>query len=262
MSVVQEHDVLLVSTPAPGIRALRLNRPRKANSLSRELVLQLCAEFQRAAVDDDIRCVVLAGSERIFSAGSDISGMVSQGVDWYVDPERLARWHDIQQFPKPVIAAVNGPAIGGGCELMMLCDIAVAGEHASFSQGEINIGVLPGDGGTQRLPRLVGKSLAMQMILTGQPISAQRACEAGLVSEVVPDAQVFARALEIAGQVAAHAPLSVQLAKRAVLATYEMPLSSGLAFERARVVDAFQTHDQVEGMQAFLEKRAPQYTGR
>ncbi|HEX7387299.1 MAG TPA: enoyl-CoA hydratase-related protein [Castellaniella sp.] len=261
MPTADELDLVMISTPAEGVLALRLNRPRKANSLSKDLVVHLCGQLRAAASDNAVRCVVLAGSDRIFSAGADISGMVSRGVDWYVDPERLARWRDIQNFPKPIIAAVNGPAIGGGCELAMLCDIIIAGEHAAFSQGEINIGVLPGDGGTQRLPRAVGKSLAMQMILTGQSVSARRACEAGLVSEVVPDPDVFARAVEIAVQIAAHATLSVQLAKKAVLAAYEVPLSTGLAFERDRVVDAFKTRDLAEGMQAFLEKRLPHYVG-
>jgi enoyl-CoA hydratase/carnithine racemase len=256
-----ESDLILASAPAAGVLALRLNRPRKANSLSKDLVLDLCARLDRAASDAAVRCVVLAGSERIFSAGADISGMAARGVDWYADPERLERWREIQDFPKPVVAAVNGPAIGGGCELAMLCDVVVAGESAAFSQGEINIGVLPGDGGTQRLPRAVGKSLAMQMILTGQPIGARRALEAGLVSEVVADADAFSRAVEIAVQIAAHAPQSVRLAKRAVRAAYEMPLSEGLAFERARVVEAFATRDLAEGMRAFLEKRPPRYTG-
>ncbi|MFP5406434.1 MAG: enoyl-CoA hydratase-related protein [Gammaproteobacteria bacterium] len=160
------------------------------------------------------------------------------------------------------IAAVNGPAIGGGCELAMLCDIIVAGDDASFGQGEITIGVIPGDGGTQRLPRAVGKSLALQMILTGERIDAERACAAGLVSEVVPAARAVTRAVEIATVIASRAPLSAQRAKRAALAACELPLAEGLVFEREMVTEVFGTRDREEGMRAFLEKRAPRYIGK
>lgn len=255
-------DLVLADRPADGVLLLRINRPAKANSLSRPLVERLCGLLREAAADDSTRCVVLTGSDRIFSAGADIAGMVEQGSAWYDDPVRLASWAEIQDFPKPMIAAVSGPAIGGGCELAMLCDIIVAAETASFAQGEINIGALPGDGGTQRLPRTVGKSLAMQIILSGQAIPAQQACQAGLVSEVVSGRPVVERAIEIASQIATHAPLSLQLAKRAVLAAFSLPLAEGLAFEHARVMDVFLTRDREEGMKAFLEKRKPVYQGR
>ncbi|MGB3288104.1 MAG: enoyl-CoA hydratase-related protein [Burkholderiaceae bacterium] len=256
LELVQAHR------PAAGVLLLTLNRPEKANSLSTELIVQLCAHMRTAADDQAIACVVLTGSDRIFSAGADISGMATRGVDWYLDPERLERWYEIQDFRKPVIAAVNGPAIGGGCELAMLCDIIIAGETASFSQGEITVGVIPGDGATQRLPRQVGKSLAMQMILSGERIAAQRALQAGLVSEVVPAAKTVDRAIEIAALIATRPPLSVQQAKQAVLASYRLPLDEGLKFERQRVVDVFKTEDRLEGMRAFLEKRPPAYRGK
>ncbi|HWL29191.1 MAG TPA: enoyl-CoA hydratase-related protein [Burkholderiaceae bacterium] len=255
-------DMVLAHRPIAGVLVLTLNRPEKANSLSTELVVQLCMHMRAAVDDGGIACVVLTGSERIFSAGADISGMATRGVEWYLDPERLERWIEIQNFPKPVIAAVNGPAIGGGCELALLCDIIIAGQTASFSQGEITVGVIPGDGATQRLPRQVGKSLAMQMILAGDRISAQRALQAGLVSEVVPVAQTVARSVEIAALIATRPPLSVQQAKRAVLASYQLPLDEGLLFERQRVVDVFKTEDRLEGMRAFLEKRPPNYRGK
>ncbi|WP_269500035.1 enoyl-CoA hydratase-related protein [Castellaniella sp. S9] len=254
--------LVLSDRPAPGILVLTLNRPAKANSLSTELLIQLSDHLAGAQQDDTVACVVLTGSDRVFSAGADISGMVHQGVDWYLGEERLARWAFLQDYPKPLIAAVNGHALGGGCELAMLCDIIIAGTSARFCQAEIGIGVIPGDGGTQRLPRAVGKSLAMQMILTGQPIDAQRALEAGLVSEVTDPADTVARAIQIGAQIAEHPPLSVQLAKRAVKAAFEQPLSDGLLFERARVVDVFGTEDRAEGMRAFLEKRRPRYQGR
>jgi enoyl-CoA hydratase len=262
VSAASTPDLVHAQHPVAGVLVLTLNRPEKANSLSTELVVQLCMHMRAAVADSAVACVVLTGSERIFSAGADISGMATRGVDWYLDPERLERWAEIQNFPKPVIAAVNGPAIGGGCELALLCDIIIAGETASFSQGEITVGVIPGDGATQRLPRQVGKSLAMQMILSGERIPAQRALQAGLVSEVVPVAQTVARAVEIAALIASRPALSVQQAKRAVLASYQLPLDEGLVFERQRVVDVFKTEDRLEGMRAFLEKRKPNYRGK
>ncbi|CAM5199240.1 Enoyl-CoA hydratase OS=Castellaniella defragrans OX=75697 GN=HNR28_002552 PE=3 SV=1 [Castellaniella defragrans] len=255
-------NLVLRSTPSPRVLVLRLNRPEKANSLSKELVIELCEHLRQAQDDPDTGCVVLTGSDRIFSAGADISGMVTRGVDWYLDPDRLSHWHEIQEFPKPLIAAVEGPAIGGGCELTMLCDIIIAAETASFCQAEVNIGIMPGDGGTQRLPRFIGKSLAMQMILAGERISAARAERAGLVSEVVPTGQAVSRATELASVIAARAPISVQRAKRAALAAFERPLQDGLAFERQTVASLFETEDRLEGMNAFLEKRPPRYKGR
>lgn len=257
-----DEALVLSDRTVEGVLLLKLNRPGKANSLSSALVKQLCNQLRLALADDCTRCVVLTGSEKIFSAGADISGMVERGVDWYLDTDRLADWFEIQDFPKPIIAAVNGAAIGGGCELAMLCDIIVAGENAFFAQGEITIGTIPGDGGSQRLPRQVGKSLAMQMILAGDRIAAERARMAGLVSEVVPVERTVPRCLEIAGTIASRAPLSVQLAKKAVRAAYELPLSEGLIFERQMVVETFKTEDRVEGMRAFLEKRPAAYKGR
>lgn len=261
-SASDDHQLVLIDTPQAGVRVLTLNRPNKANSLSTELVIELCAQLSAAQDDPDIACVVLTGSEQLFSAGADISGMAEQGVAWYQNPERLARWQQIQNFPKPLIAAVNGPAIGGGCELAMLCDMIIAGDNARFSQGEINIGVIPGDGGTQRLPRTLGKSLAMYLVLTGAPITAQRALQAGLVLEVVPVGDTVHRAIEIGQSIARHAPLSVQRAKQSVLAAFERPLAEGLAYEQQQVVELFKTQDCLEGMQAFLEKRPAKYQGQ
>lgn len=253
---------LLAQRPAPGVLLLTINRPQKANSLSEELVEQLANELGRAQNDPQISSVVITAAGKVFSAGSDISGMVQRGVDWYLDEGRLRRWFEIQNFPKPIIAAVNGGAIGGGCELAMLCDIIIAADTAFFAQGEINIGTIPGDGGTQRLPRVVGKSLAMQMILSGERITAERAMMSGLVSEVVPADRLVARAVELAALIATRAPGSVRLAKRAALAAFSLPLEEGLLFEREMVRETFKTEDRAEGMQAFLEKRAPIYRGR
>lgn len=261
-SLAPDDALVLIQRPQPGVLVLTLNRPRKANSLSTELVAQLCEQLRLAALDAATRCVVLTGSDRIFSAGADISGMVERGVDWYLDAGRLEHWRQIQDFPKPLIAAVNGPAIGGGCELAMLCDMIIAGDSASFGQGEMSIGIIPGDGGSQRLPRSVGKSLAMYMILTGERIPAQRALQAGLAAEVVPAAQTVARAIEIATLIASRAPLSAQRAKQSALAAYALPLHEGLLFERQMVTEVFKTADRLEGMRAFLEKRAPHYQGK
>lgn len=255
-------NLVLAETTDDGVMVLTLNRPRKANSLSTELMVELCAQLRKALDTPAIRCVVLTGSDRIFSAGSDISGMANQGVDWYLDADRLERWRQIEDFPKPLIAAVNGPAIGGGLELAMLCDLIVAGEGASFGQGEITIGVIPGDGGTQRLPRAVGKALAMYLIMSGERIPAARALQAGLVTEVVADTQTVSRAREIGAVIASRAPLSVQYAKKAARAAFEQPLSEGLTFERRMVTEVFKTADRAEGMRAFLEKRPPEYQGR
>lgn len=253
---------LLAQRPVPGVLLLTINRPQKANSLSEALVEQLAQELGQAQSDPQILCVVITAAGKMFSAGSDISGMVQRGVDWYLDEARLRRWFEIQDFPKPIIAAVNGGAIGGGCELAMMCDIIIAADLAFFAQGEINIGTIPGDGGTQRLPRVVGKSLAMQMILTGERITADRALSAGLVSEVVPDHGLLARAVELAALIATKAPGSVRLAKRAALAAFSLPLEEGLLFEREMVRETFKTEDRAEGMRAFLEKRPPVYCGR
>jgi enoyl-CoA hydratase len=255
-------DLVFCSVDTPMVLLLTLNRPEKLNALSLQLLKSLGSVLKAAQQCPEIRCVVLTGSEKSFSVGADIQDFVHRGVLSYLDPERLADWSVIENFTKPIVAGVNGYAIGGGCELAMLCDIVVAGENAQFGQGEIGIGSIPGDGGTQRLPRFVGKSLAMQLILTGQTIAASRALQAGLVSEVVPVDRTVVRALEIAQRIAELPPIAVQLAKVAVLASFELPLREGLAHERALVEKTFQTEDRVEGLNAFLEKRNPRFIGR
>jgi enoyl-CoA hydratase len=254
--------LVLDSRPRDGVLVLTLNRPEKRNALSRALLSQMASHLEGAGSDDSVRCVVLAGAGKAFSAGADIGDMVERGLDSYLDPERLAPWQAIENFPKPLIAAIHGYALGGGCELAMLCDIIVAASDARFGQPEINIGVLPGDGGTQRLPRLVGKNLAMRMILAGEFIEAPEAERRGLVAETVAPERLMARAVELAGTIAERPAIALQLAKRAVLSAFEMPLSEGLPFEREQVTKAFATEDRAEGMRAFLEKRPPRFTGR
>jgi enoyl-CoA hydratase len=253
--------LVLAERPMPGVLLLTLNRPDKLNALSKALLLELRDRLAEAATDAGIGCVALTGAGRAFAAGADISDMLERGVASYEDPERLACWAAIERFPKPILAAVNGYALGGGLELALLCDIVIASEGAKFATPEIKIGGFPGDGGTQRLPRLVGKSFAMRMVLTGEMIDAALAERKGLASEVVAPDRLLPRALEIAGSIAAKSVAITPFAKRAVLAAFETSLEEGLRVERALTVEAFATKDRVEGLRAFAAKRAPAFTG-
>ncbi|MCK1680823.1 enoyl-CoA hydratase/isomerase family protein [Bradyrhizobium sp. 147] len=254
-------DLILSTSPRAHVRVVTLNRTSKRNALSNDLIAQLGASLRQAALNEDVRCVVLCGHEAFFSAGADIKEMQQRGFEAIDNPARRSAWRDIANFPKPLIAAVEGICFGGGHELALLADIAIAGEGARFAQPEINIGILPGDGATQRLTRVAGKSLAMLMILTGQSISARAAMQAGLVAEVVESGQAQARALEIAELIAQKPPRSTELAKVAVLAAFQTTLDAGLEFERQAIRGAFDTADQQEGMNAFFEKRSPNYRG-
>lgn len=255
-------SLVLLERPEPAVLLLRLNRPRQRNALSASLLRQLADALHAARCDDAVRCVVLAGDERAFSAGADIKEMRQRGFDALSDPARQGAWDAIAGFTKPLIAAVRGLCFGGGLELAMLADILLLAEDCVLAQPEITLGIIPGDGATQRLARTVGKSLAMQMVLTGEPISARQAVAAGLASEVHPAAEVLPRALAIASVIAQRAPIAARLAKEAVQAAYETPLSAGLAIERRAIRYAFTTNDQKEGMAAFVEKRVPTFSGR
>lgn len=248
--------------PAPGIRLLTLNRPDKLNALSKALLAELSQLLAGYDADTEVGCVVLTGAGRAFAAGADISDMLERGVASYADPERLACWRAIEGFSKPIIAAVNGYALGGGLELALLCDIIIASQAAQFATPEIKIGSFPGDGGTQRLPRLVGKSFAMQMVLTGDMVDATLAERKGLVSEVVEADRLLPRALEIAAAIAAKSVAITPYAKKAVLAAFETELQSGLEIEHRLTVEAFGKEDRIEGLRAFAEKRAPAFRGK
>ncbi|MES0110055.1 enoyl-CoA hydratase-related protein [Mesorhizobium sp. M0013] len=248
--------------PAPGIRLLTLNRPDKLNALSKALLAELCQLLAGYDADTEVGCVVLTGAGRAFAAGADISDMLERGVASYTDAERLACWRAIEGFSKPIIAAVNGYALGGGLELALLCDIIIASQAAQFATPEIKIGSFPGDGGTQRLPRLVGKSFAMQMVLTGDMVDATLAERKGLVSEVVEVDRLLPRALEIAAAIAAKSVAITPYAKKAVLAAFETELQSGLEIEHRLTVEAFGKEDRIEGLRAFAEKRAPAFRGK
>ncbi len=255
-------DTILSTTPRPGVLLITLNRPEKLNALTVSMLEVLAETLGRAGADKAVRCVVLAGDERAFCAGTDIGEMLERGLAAIESPRRVSAWAAVEGFPKPIVAAVAGFALGAGHELVMLCDIAIAGENARFSQPEINIGILPGDGATQRIPRTAGKSLAMKMILTGEPIDAETALRAGLVAEIVPPEDVLDRALDLAAKIAENPPIAARLAKQAVLAAYDTALTAGLKAEREAIALAFQTEDREEGMTAFVEKRPPRFKGR
>ena len=255
-------DEVLVDRPAAGVARVTLNRPQARNALSPELREALVEAFARLAADDDVRAIVLTGGPEVFAAGADLRDMAGRGAIelWLRQAHR--QWQALADCPKPVIAAVNGYALGGGCELAMVADIIVAGEGASFGQPEIRVGIMPGAGGTQRLTRLVGKHKAMLMLLTGAPVGGREAFAMGLASEVVADGEVQARAVELATRIALAPPIAVAQIKEAVLAGQDAPLATALALERKAFLLLFASEDQKEGMRAFLDKRKPEFKGR
>ena len=239
-----------------------LNRPKVLNALSYELMDALIEALEGFDGDADIHVIVLTGNERAFAAGADIGNMAEASfLDVYND-NNLARWLRIKQVRTPIIAAVSGFCLGGGCELAMLCDMIVASESAQFGQPEIKIGVIPGAGGTQRMTRAIGKHRAMEMILTGRFMGAQEAYEAGLVTRVVSKEQFLEEAMRLAHEIATRPPVAVKLAKEAVLKAHDLSLSDGLEYERKLFYSLFATEDQKEGMKAFLEKRDPEFKGK
>jgi enoyl-CoA hydratase len=252
---------LLVTTDGH-VGILTLNRPDKLNALSIELMKQLVAALEAFDQDDQIYAVVLAGSERAFAAGADIGDMAEASAVSQLRANQFARWERIAKFSKPVVAAVSGFALGGGCELAMSCDLIVASETAQFGQPEINIGIMPGAGGTQRLIRAVGKAVAMDVILTGRFLTAREALAFGLVSRVVPKEHFLTEALRVAHELCKKPPLALRIAKDAIRKAHEMSLAEGLEYERKLFYLLFATEDQKEGMRAFLEKRPPQFQGR
>lgn len=255
------YEQILVFAEGP-VGRIQLNRPKALNALNSQLMAELVDALQRFDKDPAIRCLLIHGDERAFAAGADIKEMVDQSaIDMY-QCDFISLWDAVYRIKKPIVAAVSGFALGGGCELAMACDIIIASESARFGQPEINLGVLPGAGGTQRLTRTVGKSLAMEMILTGRMLSAEEARAAGLVSRVVPPEFYLEEAKKVAQEIAAKSPVAAQLAKEAVLSAFETPLAGGIQLERRLFYMAFASQDQKEGMQAFIEKRQPEFQGR
>ena len=254
------NEVLIEQQGPIGI--VRINRPDKLNALNLTVMERIVEALEGFDADPAIRCTLLTGNDRAFAAGADIAEMADASmVDMY-HRNQFARWERIKRVQKPIVAAVSGYALGGGCELVMHCDIVVAAESARFGQPEINIGVIPGAGGTQRTTRSVGKARAMDMVLTGRMLSAEEAQSAGLVSRIVPDEHYFTEALNVCRELTAKSPLALRLAKEAVLKAFEMPLSEGLEYERKLFYMLFATEDQKEGMKAFIEKRPAVFTGK
>ena len=256
-----EYEHVLVDVEPP-IATITLNRPRVLNALSPDLIHELTSALGGLEVDESVRAVVLTGGPRVFAAGADIGDMAQRTAAEQLTRDMTGAWTPIANFTKPLIAAVNGYALGGGCELALMCDLIVAGDSARFGQPEINLGIIPGAGGTQRWPRTAGKYAAMETVLAGTPITATRAHQLGLVNKVVPAEMTIAIAQRIARQLAEKPPLAVRLAKESVLKAFETPLAEGLASERRSFYFLFSTEDQKEGMRAFLEKRKGVFKGR
>ncbi len=253
---------VIVERPHEGVALVRLNRPEATNALSLPLQALLSQAFTELAADEGVRCIVLTGGEQVFAAGGDIKSLLDAGPIDILQRHTERVWAPIERCPKPIIAAVCGYAFGGGAELAMHCDIIIAGQGASFAQPEIRIGIMPGIGGTQRLVRAVGKFNAMRMLLTGRPVTADEARTMGLVSLVVPDAEVIGEALRMARGIADMPPLAAMQIKEVVLAGMDASLDTALMLERKANQLLFATHDQKEGMQAFIDKRKPKFLGR
>lgn len=239
------------------VGVITLNRPKALNALNGQLIAEINAAAKAYDADPSVGAIVLTGSERAFAAGADIKEMATKTyVECYAN-NMFSEWADLTKIRKPTIAAVNGFALGGGCELAMMCDILVAGDGAKFGQPEVKIGTIPGCGGTQRLLRAVGKSKAMEMVLTGEPITAQEALDSGLVARVYPAAKLVDEAVAMAAKIAALSKPVICMAKEATNAAYELTLAEGVRFERRLFHSTFATADQKEGMSAFVEKRKP-----
>lgn len=244
------------------IAIVQLNRPEALNALSPALMQELVTALESLDGDPKIRAIVLTGSEKSFAAGADIKEMTLLSASEIKKENPLAVWDRIAAVKKPLIAAVSGFALGGGCELSMMCDIIIASETAKFGQLEINLGIIPGAGGTQRLTHAIGKSKAMEWILSGNIYSAEEALKAGLVSKVTPAAEYLNESKKLALKIAEKSPIALAAAKKAILGSLELPLAQGLQRERELFYQLFDTQDQKEGMQAFLEKRKPEFKGK
>jgi enoyl-CoA hydratase len=244
------------------IAVVSLNRPKELNALSGPLMDELIGALEELDGDEGIRCIVIGGSERVFAAGADIGELAEATPITLYANRRIDQWDVIGRLRTPLVAAVSGYCLGGGCELAMACDLIVASETAQFGQPEINLGVLPGAGGTQRLTRAVGKAVAMDMILTGRMLSAPEARDLGLAARVVAREAWLEEAKRVAREIAAKGAVSVRLAKEAVDEAFEAPLSVGLEFERRAFYLARASDDASEGLSAFMEKRRPQFKGR
>lgn len=260
--IAEDSPDLIASTPRSHVRLLRLNRPARRNALTNALVGELAASLRAAQRDDGVRVVVVAGDDRSFCAGADIHELRDRGDEAVHDPLRAIDWQAIADFPKPLIAAVEGVALGAGNELCMLADIIVAARGARMGQPEVRIGAIAGDGGTQRLPRRIGGPTAMYHLLTGDPIEASDAHRLGYVTKLCEDGHAVETALEVAEKIASNAPLSVEATKRLVRLAADGDLRSGLEEERKELRQVFASADRHEGMDAFAERRSPSFIGK
>lgn len=247
---------------APAVALIELNRPKELNALNPQLMGELRDSLVRLDKDDTVCAIIITGNERAFAAGADIKQMADKSAIDMLVLDQFSTWDQIRKVKKPIIAAVSGFALGGGCELAMMCDMIVASETAQFGQPEIKIGTIPGAGGTQRLTRAVGKAKAMELILTGRFISAQEAHFYGLAIKVVPVEMYLQEAVTLAKEIATMSPIAVQLAKEAVNRSFETHLDEGLTLERKNFYLTFASQDQKEGMAAFVEKRKPEFKGK
>lgn len=257
-----DNEDILTSLNEDHVLTIQLNRPKAYNALRTQLLKEVAEVLIKATSDDLVRCVVLTGGPKVFAAGADITEMVDKTpVDVLNDP-RAAYWMSIRNFPKPMIGAINGFCLGGGNELAMHCDILIAGRNAQFGQPEINLGIIPGAGGTQRLTQMIGKSKAMKLVLSGQFLSAIEAEQAGLVGEVCEPELTIQKAQNLAKIIALKPPIATRLAKEAVLKASDGLLAEGIQFERKAFALLFATQDKAEGVSAFMEKRKPTFQGR
>lgn len=240
----------------------QLNRPQALNALNSDLMIKLMDALEVFDKDANIGCLVITGNERAFAAGADIKQMADATPVSQLDSPMIDQWDRLRKISKPVIAAVSGYALGGGCELAMLCDMIVASETAQFGQPEINIGVIPGAGGTQRMTRAVGKALAMEIVLNGRFLTADEALKHGLINRVVPVELYLQEAIKLAAEIAARAPVAIRMGKEAVNMAFETSLQAGVAHERRLFYLLFSTEDKKEGMDAFINKRKPEWKGK
>ena len=245
-----------------GYAVVQFNRPEVLNAINMKLMEELVDALETFDKDNDVRAIIITGNEKAFAAGADIKEMADASAVDMLIRDQFARWDRIRKIKKPIIAAVSGFALGGGCELSMTCDIIIASETAKFGQPEINIGVMPGAGGTQRLTRAIGKYKAMEMVLTGKMITAEEALRWGLVVKVVPVESYLDEAKALAREIASKPPVAVQLAKEAVLKSFDTTIEGGLEYERKNFYLLFASEDQKEGMNAFVEKRKAQWKGK
>ena len=257
-----EYENIIVETPVEKVGLVRLNRPKQLNALNNVLMGELHQALAAFDADPNIGCMIITGNERAFAAGADIKQMSEQTHIEYMMTRSVSDNFNFTPYKKPIIAAVSGFALGGGCEMAMACDMIVASETAVFGQPEINLGVLPGGGGTQRLTRAVGKALAMEIMLTDRRLTADEALKYGLINRVVPTEVYLEEAIKLAQKVASMSQVAVRLTKDAINKAYEATLAEGLEFEKKNFILLFGTEDKQEGMAAFIEKRQPQWKNK